>query len=42
MMYLMPLMIGFFALKFPTAVSLYWGASTVFGIGQQWFVMRKK
>ncbi len=42
MMYILPFMIGFFALKFPVAVSLYWGVSTVFGIGQQWVVMRKK
>ncbi|MSR68146.1 YidC/Oxa1 family membrane protein insertase [Candidatus Peribacteria bacterium] len=42
MTYALPLMIGFFALQFPVAVSLYWGVSTVFGIGQQWVVMRKK
>ncbi len=42
MLYVLPLMIGFFAIKFPAAVSLYWGISTVFGIVQQWFVMRKK
>ncbi len=42
MMYILPFMIGFFALKFPVAVSLYWGVSTLFGIGQQWFVMKKK
>lgn len=42
MTYILPFMIGFFALKFPVAVSLYWGVSTVFGIGQQWVVMRKK
>ena len=42
MMYIMPLMIGFFAIKFPAAVSLYWGVSTVFGIAQQWYVMQEK
>lgn len=42
MTYVLPFMIGFFAFKFPAAVSLYWGISTLFGIGQQWFVMRKK
>ena len=41
MTYILPFMIGFFAFKFPTAVSLYWGVSTLFGIGQQWFVMKK-
>ncbi|MDD5055326.1 MAG: YidC/Oxa1 family membrane protein insertase [Candidatus Peribacteraceae bacterium] len=42
MLYVMPLMIGFFAIKFPSAVSMYWGASTLFGIAQQWYVMREK
>jgi YidC/Oxa1 family membrane protein insertase len=41
MLYMMPLMIGFFAIKFPAAVSLYWGISTLFGIGQQWYVNRE-
>ena len=40
-MYGLPLMIGFFAIKFPAAVSLYWAASTVFAIGQQVFVNKK-
>jgi len=41
MLYGLPLMIGFFALQFPAAVSLYWGVSTVFGVGQQLYVNRK-
>ncbi len=40
-LYVMPLMIGYFALQFPLAVSLYWAVSTLFGIAQQWYVMRK-
>ena len=40
MLYGLPLMIGFFAIKFPAAVSVYWGISTIFGIGQQWWVNR--
>lgn len=40
--YTLPFLIGIFAFQFPAAVSLYWGTSTVFGIGQQWWVMRKK
>jgi YidC/Oxa1 family membrane protein insertase len=40
-LYVMPLMIGYFALQFPLAVSIYWGISTVFGIAQQWYVLRK-
>ena len=42
MLYVMPLMIGFFSIKFPSAVSMYWGASTLFGIAQQWYVMKEK
>jgi YidC/Oxa1 family membrane protein insertase len=41
MLYGLPLMIGFFALKFPAAVALYWGVSTLFAIGQQLVVNRK-
>lgn len=41
MMYALPLMIGFFAIKFPSAVSLYWGVSTLFAIGQQILVNRE-
>ncbi|HCI03321.1 MAG: YidC/Oxa1 family membrane protein insertase [Candidatus Peribacteraceae bacterium] len=41
MMYGLPLMIGFFALQFPAAVSLYWGVSTFFAIGQQVVVNRR-
>jgi YidC/Oxa1 family membrane protein insertase len=42
MLYVLPLMIGFFALKFQAAVSLYWGISTLFGIAQQMYVNREK
>ncbi len=42
MTYVLPFMIGFFALKFPAAVSLYWGISTLFGIAQQYYVMKEK
>ena len=41
MLYALPLMIGFFAFQFPAAVSLYWGVSTLFAIGQQMVVNRK-
>jgi YidC/Oxa1 family membrane protein insertase len=40
LLYVMPLMIGYFALQFPLAVSLYWGVSTIFGIAQQWYVIK--
>lgn len=41
MQYVLPLMIGFFALRFPAAVALYWGISTLFAIGQQIIVNRE-
>lgn len=38
MMFIMPLMTGFIALKFPSGLALYWVASTVFSVVQQYFV----
>ncbi|MCF7906227.1 YidC/Oxa1 family membrane protein insertase [Candidatus Gracilibacteria bacterium] len=38
MLWVMPVMIGFFALSFPAGVGVYWLASTIFGIFQQKFV----
>ena len=35
MLWLLPLIIGFFTATFPAAVGIYWLTSTVFGIGQQ-------
>ncbi|OGJ57213.1 hypothetical protein A3H22_03190 [Candidatus Peribacteria bacterium RIFCSPLOWO2_12_FULL_55_15] len=42
MLYALPLMIGVFAFQFPAAVALYWGISTLFGIGQQMIVNRER
>jgi len=42
MIYFMPLLIAFFTASLPAAVGFYWGASTVFGIGQQMAVNRSK
>ena len=42
MTYMLPIMIFFIAGGMPTAISVYWGASTLFGIGQQVIVNRKK
>lgn len=42
MIYFMPLMIAFFTTTLPAAVAFYWGTSTLFGIGQQFFVNRSK
>jgi YidC/Oxa1 family membrane protein insertase len=36
----MPLMIGWFSLKFPSGLALYWVLSNVFQIVQQYFTMR--
>lgn len=42
MIYFMPILIAFFTASLPAAVGFYWGASTVFGIGQQLVVNRSK
>jgi YidC/Oxa1 family membrane protein insertase len=42
MLYMLPFMIFFIAGSLPAAVSLYWGISTVFSIGQQLVINRKK
>jgi YidC/Oxa1 family membrane protein insertase len=41
MRYVMPVMIGFFALTFPAALALYWTTSNVFAIGQELFVRKQ-
>lgn len=38
MMFIMPLMTGFIALRFPSGLALYWVATTLFSIGQQWYI----
>ena len=40
LMYLFPLMTGYFAYQFPAGLALYWLASTLFAIIQQWIIMR--
>ncbi|MBI1934292.1 membrane protein insertase YidC, partial [Candidatus Peregrinibacteria bacterium] len=42
MLYALPVMVGVFAFQFPAAVSLYWGVSTLFAIGQQMIVNRER
>jgi len=42
MLYIIPLMTLFIGLTFPSGLSLYWFASTVFMIAQQWIIMRKE
>ncbi len=41
MLYLMPLMIGFFAMSMPAGVSLYWVVQNIFTFIQQYFMLRK-
>lgn len=38
MLFIMPLMTGFIALRFPSGLALYWVITTVFSIVQQWVV----
>lgn len=38
MLFVMPIMTGIIALKFPAGLSLYWVVTTLFSIGQQWYV----
>lgn len=42
MIYILPVMIAIFTATLPAAVGLYWGTSTLFGIGQQIVVNRAK
>ena len=42
MQYILPVMIAFFTASLPAGVGLYWGTSTLFGIGQQFFVNKSK
>ena len=42
LMYVFPLMTGYFAYQFPAGLALYWLASTLFAIIQQWIIMRSK
>lgn len=41
MMYLMPVFTVFIAGKLPAALPLYWIVTTLFAIGQQWWVFKK-
>ena len=42
MLIIVPIMTLFIGLKFPSGLTLYWLASTIFMIAQQWFVMHKE
>jgi hypothetical protein len=38
MLFIMPVMTGILAARFPSGLALYWVATTVFSVGQQYFV----
>lgn len=38
MLFIMPIMTGFIAARFPSGLALYWTATTAFSVGQQYFV----
>lgn len=40
MMYIFPVMTVFIALQLPAALAVYWVATTIFAIGQQYFIRR--
>ncbi|MEK7143040.1 MAG: YidC/Oxa1 family membrane protein insertase [Patescibacteria group bacterium] len=42
MLYLMPIFTVFIAGRLPAALPLYWAITTLFGIFQQWWVLREK
>jgi len=42
MVYFMPVFIAFVALKLPAGLALYWTVLNIFGIAQQYFVIKKK
>jgi len=42
MTYFMPILTLLISLKLPAGLTLYWVATTLFGIGQQYLILRKK
>jgi YidC/Oxa1 family membrane protein insertase len=42
MIYILPIMIAVFTASLPAAVGLYWGVSTLFAIGQQYYVNNRQ
>ncbi|MBX4187571.1 MAG: YidC/Oxa1 family membrane protein insertase [Candidatus Doudnabacteria bacterium] len=42
MMYFLPAMTFFFGVQFPAGLSLYWITTTLFGIAQQHYILRKE
>lgn len=42
MLYLLPAMTFFFGVQFPAGLALYWITTTVFGIAQQYYIVRRE
>jgi YidC/Oxa1 family membrane protein insertase len=42
MMYFLPVITFFFGYRFPAGLSLYWITTTLFGIAQQYYILRKE
>jgi YidC/Oxa1 family membrane protein insertase len=42
MMYLLPAMTFFLGVQFPAGLALYWVTTTLFGIGQQYYILRRE
>lgn len=42
MLYLLPAMTFFFGVQFPAGLALYWVTTTLFGIAQQYYVLRRE
>lgn|SRR3989338_659718 len=42
MLYFLPAITFFIALKLPAGLPLYWAVSTLFAIAQQWFIIRQR
>jgi len=40
--YIMPIVTAVVAMSLPAGLSLYWIITTLFAIGQQWYIMRKR
>lgn len=41
-LYFLPAITIFFGIKFPAGLTLYWVVTTLFGIGQQYYILRKE
>jgi YidC/Oxa1 family membrane protein insertase len=41
-LYFLPALTVVFGLQFPAGLTLYWIVTTLFGIGQQYYILRKE